>query len=133
VLPFHVHPTRRLNRRISVRLDIVLNRSSNGRRRRPKDLLAEVCRLVARYVRMRNRAARRDPHLFGPLAHRYYQDTVRLEQEQREIDAALDRVYGADPAAASAAGPHSVWVDRYAILPENRRIFRKWFRQTYGS
>jgi hypothetical protein len=116
-------------------LGIFLNRSPTGRRRRPKNPISEICRLVSAYIRLRHRAIRRDPHLFGPRAHRYYQDTIRLEQRQREIDAALHRVYGPDPAAdsTSAAARHSVWADRYFIQPKNQRLFRKWFRETYGS
>jgi hypothetical protein len=125
---------RRLGRRISVRLRRPLNRRPDGRAVRPKNQLREICGLLERYVRMRKRATRRDPHLFGRHAQQYYQDTVRMEQEQLVRQAALDRVYGPDPAAASmSAARHSVWVDRYFIRPKNQRLFRKWFRETYGS
>jgi len=101
---------------------------------RPKNPLNEICTLLERYVRMRNRAARRDPHLFGPHAQKYFQDTVRLEREQREIDAALDRVYGRDPdASAAERSRHSVWTDRYYIPPGRERLFRNWFRKQYGA
>jgi hypothetical protein len=124
---------RRLGRRLTVRLCHRLNRGPDGRILRPKNLLYEVCTLIARYTRMRERAARRDPHLFGRHASEYYQDTLRLEREQREIDAALDRVYGPDPAASASGGSrHSVWTERYYIEPGQERLFRKWFRETYG-
>jgi hypothetical protein len=127
---------RRLNCKVSARLGSLLNRRPDGRGVRPKNPFKEACAHLGRYVRLRERAARRDPHLCGPYAQKYYQDTVRMEQEQRTLEAALRRVYGPDhdtAATITGGSRDSIWVERYVIPPGRERRFRKWFRETYGS
>jgi hypothetical protein len=127
---------RRLNRRVLVRLGGQLDHRLDGRAVRPKNPFREACVFLGRYVRMRERAARRDPHLFGPHAAKYHQDTVRLEQERHALAAALERVYGpgTNAAASSTAGADdSIWTQRYCIPRAQRGLFRKWFHETYGD
>ena len=112
------------SRRLARRLD--------GRAFRPPDYLAQACSLLARCGRLRRQAARRDPHLFGPHARRYYQDTVRMGQQQRETAAALDRVYGATP-AGQPPDLRQVWYERYHAEPGRGEAFRKWFQIQYGG
>src|ERR1051325_4744144 len=113
----------RLTRRLARPLGRWAPSRLDGRSFRAPDHLAEVCRLISRYLRLREKAARRDPHLFGPHAGRYYQDTVRMEREQREIQAALDRVYGPSP-EGQQWHPNQVWQERYQIKPGEAQFFR---------
>ena len=77
--------------------------------------------------------ARRDPELFGPQASRYFLDTVRLEQEQKERPAALDKVYGPAPPGQPEI-ISTVWSDRYVFrTPQQRRTHLRWFKENYGS
>ena len=102
-----------------------------GGARQPDELLS-LCRLLEEAVRLRQRLARRDPHLFGPHAQRYYLDTVRLAQEQQEIDAALHNVYGPPPSGEPQTGS-TVWTDRYVFrTPEQHRLHLRWFQEHYG-
>lgn len=122
---------RQLNRRLGHRLGRYLTRRLNGRRYRPPDYFARVCNLLEHYVRLRQKAARDDPHIFGPHAGRYRRDTLQLEQRRREVDAALKRVYGPDP--PGTLPPPTVWQERYEIPTNQMPTFRKWFRENYGT
>lgn len=123
--------TRRLNRPLARPLDRCLNRRLAGRPRRPPNGLAEACRLLGEYLRLRRKTARAAPHLFGRHAGEYYRDTLRLEAQGNEVAAALDKVYG--PAPPGSPPPSSVWVERYAVPPEQQPCHRKWFRKNYGN
>jgi len=38
--------------------------------------------------------AKEDPHIFGPHARQYFLDTLEMEREQQEAQAALRKAYG---------------------------------------
>ena len=122
---------RQLNRPLARPLDRFLNRRLDGRPCRPPNYLAQACTLIQKYIRLRRKAARDEPHLFGPHAGAYYRDTLKLEAQQKEVDAALEKVYGPGPPGSSP--PPSVWAERYSIPPESMKIHRKWFRENYGA
>lgn len=121
---------RQLNRRLGHRLSRYLTRRLDTRRYRPPNHFAQACRLLASFVRLWEKAARTEPHVFGPQAGRYYRDTLQMEREQREIDAALTRVYGPEPPGTPSRP--TVWMDRYYIPTAKMPLFRKWFRENYG-
>jgi len=122
---------RRLNRLLDHPLGRFPDRRPDGRPCRPRNHLAEACALIQKYIRLRRKAARADPHLFGPHAGAYYRDTLKMEARQRETNAALDKIYG--PAPTGSPRSPSVWVERYCIPPEGMKIHRKWFREKYGA
>ena len=130
ILPV-MHLTRRLNRPQSRRLGCLLTTRTNGRPWRQLNYLALACRILATYVRSRERTIKREPHLHGPHANSYLRDTVQMDCRQREIDAALFKVYGPPKPEDPPAGP-GVWTRRYFLDPQTRG-FRKWFREQYGS
>ena len=99
---------------------------------RPPDWWAAACNALARYVRILDQSARRDPHLFGPHADSYFRDTVQLQQKQREIEAALQKAYG-PPVPGQEWRPEIVWYERYVRDPANEEFFRKWFKEHYGD
>lgn len=103
---------------------------TDGRAFRPPDHLARACRYLELYLRQARKMARAEPHLCGPHASRYYADTVRLAQQQAEINAALDKVYGPPKPDDPSPGP-DVWTQRYVLDPQWPR-FRKWFKEQYG-
>jgi hypothetical protein len=99
---------------------------------RPNDLLL-LCRILTRYLRLVQRMERRDPHLFGPRARDYFLDTLRLERQQHEGEAALRKVYG-PPDPGRPAPVSTLWTDRYHFSsPRQRRRFLKWFHEHYPS
>jgi len=120
-----------LNHRLNRRLGSLLTRRTNGRRFHRANLLAEACRALNLCLRQARKMAETDPHLFGPHARKYHLDVRRRAQEQQVIHAALDKIYG--PAPAGAPRSPSVWQEHYDIPPERRKLFRKWFRENYGS
>jgi hypothetical protein len=95
------------------------------RPRRPNDLLL-ACRLLSQYIRLRQRAAREDPHIFGPHAPRYFLETLAREQHDREVRVALDKVYGPSP-PGQPARVSTLWTDRYFYEPDQHKRFLKWF------
>ena len=78
--------SRSLNRSLARAITQQLSRDCGPRQR---DELLAILRLLEGVLRLDQRMAKRDPHLFGLHARRYYVDTVRLAQEQQEVDAAL--------------------------------------------
>lgn len=127
--------TRRLQRRLCRGLNrrclrYATTMLGGARRPRPPDELPLACRLLSQYLRLTRRMAKRDPHLFGPQAHRYFLDTLALEIRQQEIQAALDKVYG-PPAPGEPKRVSTLWTDRYCFPPEERRMFLKRFKQNY--
>ncbi|HEV2435941.1 MAG TPA: hypothetical protein VG077_08075 [Verrucomicrobiae bacterium] len=122
---------RRLNRLLARPLDRFLNHRLGGRPCRPPNYLAQACTLIGKFISLRRKMARAEPHLFGPHTGAYYRDTLKLEAEQKEMHAALEKVYG--PAPPGSPRPVSVWSNRYYIPPERMKIHRKWFRENYGD
>ena len=117
-----------LNRRCHRRAGKMLG----GSRRRPDELLL-LCRVLTQYLRLARRMEKRDPHLFGPRARDFFLDTLRLEREQQENEAALRKVYGL-PDPARPAPVSTLWTDRYHFTnPRQRRKFLKWFHEQYPS
>ena len=106
---------------------------AGARRPRPVDHLRAACRLITLALRIGQRLARRDPHIFGPHAQRYFLDTLRLEQQQRATEAALNQVYG-PPAVGEPPPVSTLWTDRYfPQSPAQKRIHLKWFKEQYGK
>jgi hypothetical protein len=102
------------------------------RPRRPDDLLL-LCRVLERYLRLARRMEKRDPHLFGPRARDYYLDTLAMERQQQETEAALNKVFG-PPDPNQPARVSTLWTDRYHFSsPRQRRRFLKWFHEQYPS
>jgi hypothetical protein len=102
------------------------------RPRRPNDLLL-LCRILTRYLRVVRRMEKRDPHLFGPHARDYFLDTLRIERQQQENEAALRKVYG-PPDPSRPAPVSTLWTDRYHFSsPRQRRLFLNWFHEQYPS
>ena len=115
------------------------NRSAASRlpgarsKRRPDDLRL-LCRVLTQYLRLARRMEKRDPHLFGPRARDYYLDTLRLEQRDQEVEAALRKIYGPrDPGAPARVS--TLWSDRYPEFSSasQHRLFLKWFHEQYPS
>jgi hypothetical protein len=119
--------TRSLNRPLAR----FLGRRLDGRPARRPNYLAEACALLGKYIRLRRKTAKAEPHLFGPHAGDYYRDTLKLADQQKVVAAALEKIYGPDPSGAPP--PSSVWQERYDIPPEQMKVYRKWFRENYGA
>jgi hypothetical protein len=103
-----------------------------ARRPRPPNYLAMACRVLNQYLRLANRMAKEDPHIFGPCSHHYYLDTLEMEQQERETEAALRRVYG-PPAPGQPQHVSTSWTERYFPEPKRRRLFLKWFHEKYPA
>jgi hypothetical protein len=89
------------------------------RPRRPNEL-AEAARLLRLYLRVARRMAREEPHLFGPHAHEYFLETLRMEEMHREAEAAILKVYG-PPAPGEPQRVSTLWMDRYCLPPKVRK------------
>ena len=125
--------SRSLNRSLNATCNRHDSRMLDGRPRpRPPNYLAIACRHLAQALRISKRMAKNDPHLFGPHARAYFHETLDLEKSYREIDAALDKVYGPQPEGKPALSS-TLWTDRYVIEPARRGLFHKWFKERYGS
>ena len=126
--------THKMSKTINRRSNRYATRMLGGvrRSRRPDELL-RICRILTQYLRLALRMEKRDPHLFGPRARDYFLDTLRLERQQQENEAALRKVYGA--AAPTQPAPVStLWTDRYHFTtPRERRLLLKRFREQYPS
>jgi len=92
--------------------------------------LALACSALNQALRLQARMAKEDPHIFGPHSHQYFLDTLEMEREEKEIEAALRRVYG-PPAPGQPERVSTLWTDRYYPKPEQRRLFLKWFHEKY--
>ncbi len=100
-----------------------------GGARRP-NYLALACSALSQFLRLQARQAKEDPHIFGPHAQKYFLDTLEMEREQREREAALRRVYG-PPKPGGPAFVSTLWTDRYVPEPKQRKMFLKWFHEKY--
>ena len=124
---------RKLSRNLDRRCDRHSTRMLGGARRpRPPNYLAIACRALNQYIRLAKRRAKNDPHIFGPRAHDYYLDTLRMEQREREAEAALLKVYG-PPAPGEPKHVSTLWTDRYPPEAKKSRLFLKWFHEQYPS
>src|SRR5262249_28602738 len=99
-----------------------------ARRPRTPDEITLVCRALTQYLRIRDRMARREPHLFGQRASDYFRDTLALERFEQEMQATLFKVYGPDP-PDQPKRVSTLWTDRYPAVPD--RMFLKWFHENY--
>ena len=121
----------RCNRSLRRPLGVLITSRTDGRPFRRTDYFAQACRAMNLFLRQAKKMAKADPHLFGPHARRYFQDTVRDAQQQAEADAAIRKVYG-PPKPGDPPLPPGVWTQRYNLDPEWKG-FRKWFKETYDS
>lgn len=103
----------------------------DGRRRSPPDYFTIACRYLEQYVRLTQRMAKEQPHLYGPHARRYFQDTLQMIRQESETEAALLKAYGAPQPGVPPPGPDA-WTRRYDLDPQWSG-FRKWFRENYGE
>lgn len=126
-----MHLNRRLNRPLGLSLERCLNRYVAGHPWRPANDLARACTLIGKYIRLRRKTAKAQPHIFGRHAGTYYRDTCDQAAAYDEIDAALEKIYGSDPTGPPRSS--SVWTERYSIPPEKMQAHRKWFRENYGA
>jgi hypothetical protein len=122
----------RLNRRLGRRLHSYVIHRLDGRPYRPPNWLAMACTGLEQYLRLRQKAAREEPHIFGPHADLYYRDTLHMEQQRIETEAALEKIYGPDP-DGQCSNPNQIWDKRYVEAPSNRKFFLKWFKREYGA
>ena len=122
---------RRCNQPLCRQLGVLITTRANGRPFRRTDYFAEACSAMSLFLRQVKKMAKADPHLFGPHARRYFQDTARDAQQQAEADAAIRKVYG-PPKHGDPPLPPGVWTQRYNLDP-GWKGFRKWFKETYGS
>jgi hypothetical protein len=103
---------------------------AGARRRRPEGCFAEIFRCFRAYFKVRDRMAREDPHLFGPDARSYYQETVAEHRRAVEIEAALTRVYG--PSAPNETSwANRIWSENYPMFhsaAEKQNWVKNWSR-----
>jgi hypothetical protein len=104
-----------------------------GGARRP-DYLALACSAINRFLRIHRRLAKKEPHIFGPHSHQYFLDTLEMEREEREREAALRSVYG-PPKPGEPVYVSTPWSDRYYPPddPQGRRIWFSWFHEKYPA
>ena len=76
--------------------------------------------------------AKADPHIFGPHAREYFLDTLKMEKQQQETEAAIRKVYG-PPAPGEPPHVSTLWSDRYPPELKQSRIFLKWFHENYPT
>jgi hypothetical protein len=126
-----MHLNRRCHQSLRRNLGVLVTSRTDGRRFRRINHLAEACRALALVLRQSKKMARADPHLFGPHARRYYLDTIQAAQQEVEAEAALRKVYGPPQPGDPPPAP-GIWTRRYSLDPQ-RKGFRKWFREQYGS
>jgi hypothetical protein len=101
---------------------------------RRHNYLSLACSAINRFLRIQKRLARQDPHIFGPHARQYLLDTLEMEREEKETEAALRSAYG-PPKPGEPVRVSTLWTDRY-YPPANRhgrRIFFKWFHEKYPT
>jgi hypothetical protein len=100
---------------------------SARRPRRPDDITI-VCRAISKYIRIANRMAKEDPHIYGPRADDYLRDTLKMERIEQAFDTAIRKFRPDRPPLVS-----TLWLRRYYHKPENRRLFLNWFHEFYPS
>jgi hypothetical protein len=124
---------RKLDRRLDRHCNRYAGRMCSGARRpRRPDYLAIACRLLNQSLRIAKRMAKEDPHIFGPRSREYFRDTLKLERQEQEMEAAVRKVYG-PPVPGQPEHVSTLWTDRYLPEPKQRRLFLKWFRENYPS
>ena len=121
----------RCNQSLRRKLGALITARTDGRPFRRPDYFAQACVAMNLFLRQTKKMTKADPHLFGPHARRYFQDTAGDAQQQAEADAAIRKVYG-PPKPGDPPLPPGVWTQRYFLNPEWKG-FRKWFSKTYGS
>jgi len=126
--PLHHYLNRRLNRYATAV-------ASGGRRPRAKGGLLEICRYLEQALKISDRLAREDPHLFGPEAPAYFRETIAEHKWAVTIDAAVAQVYGA---AATPPDTHRVWSQAYPVFhsaAEKQKWVKNWsnFRKQKSS
>ena len=102
-----------------------------GGARRP-NYFALACSALNQFLRIQARMAKAEPHIFGPHSHQYFLDTLEMEREEKEREAALRRAYG-PPKPGEPKFVSTLWTDRCNPPedPKRRRIFIKWFHEKY--
>jgi len=119
----------RCNRSLTRKLNTIITKRTDGKPyRRPNHFLAAY-REFNRYVKETKKLTKQQPHVCGPHASQYFQDTIQAAKVAAEAEAALHRVYGPCKPGDPPLGP-GVWTRRYFLDPE-RKGFRKWFRKNY--
>jgi hypothetical protein len=69
----------------------------------------------------------------APMTLKKSCDTLRMEPQQQEAQAALDKIYG-PPDPTQPARASTLWTDRYHFTsPCQYRRFLKWFHEEYPS
>ena len=86
----------------------------------------------AQNLRHKRRLAKNDPHIFGPCARDYCLDTLKVEQREKDAEAALHKVYG-PPAPEQPRHVSTLCTARYPPEPKMSRLFLKWFHENYPS
>ena len=120
----------RLNRSLNRRCWRYATKMLDGARR--PNYFALACSALNKFLRLHVRMAKEDPHIFGPHARKYYLDTLEMEREEKEREAALHSVYG-PPKPGEPEFVSTLWTDRYYPTPEQRKLFLKWFHEKYPS
>ncbi len=126
-----MHLNRRCNQSLCRPLGVFITSRTDGRPFRRPDYFAKACSALNLFLRQAKKMAKADPHLLGPHARRYFQDTAREAQQQADVDAAIRKVYG-PPKPGDPPPPPGIWTQRYFLDPEWKG-FRNWFTKTYGS
>ncbi len=121
----------RLNLSLNRKLGLLITTRTDGRPFRRPDYFAVACSAMNQFLRQTKKIAKADPHLFGPHARRYFQDTVQAAHQAAETDAAIRKVYG-PPQPGDPPLPPGVWTQRYFLDPQWPG-FRKWFIKNYGA
>jgi hypothetical protein len=121
---------RELNQSLNRRWGRYSTRMLGGARR--PNYLALACSALNKVLRLQLPMAKEVPHIFGPHAHKYFLDTLKMEREEQERQAALRRVYGS-PKPGEPEFVSTLWTDRYYPEPGQRKMFLKWFHEKYPS
>jgi hypothetical protein len=120
---------RKLRSRLDHKSDRYATKMVGGARRprRPDDITI-VCRAISKYIRITNRMAKEEPHIYGPRADDYLRDTLQMERIEQAVDTAIRKFRPDRPPLVS-----TLWSKRYDHKPENRRLFLNWFHEFYPS
>ena len=123
--------TQRCNRSLRRKLNTIITKRTDGKPCRRPDPLLAACRALNGYVEAAQELAEDQPHIFGPHARQYFQDTIQAAKVAAEADAAIHKVYGPRKLGDPPLQP-GVWTRRYFLDPEWKG-FSKWLRRTYGD